>query len=838
MNSVVDRARVVIIGAGIAGNSLAYHLGKLGWREIVQVDKGRLPNPGGSTGHASNMIILPEGTEELTALGADSIAQYVELGVFTRCGGIEVSRTRARTEDFKRRRGIAKSWSVEADLIPPSQVKELVPFIDETRILSGLYMPEMGVVDAVRAGTIMRDRAVEMGALTVAHLTEVIGIGVENGRVASVQTSNGEIRTETVVVCCGVWSPRIAKMAGATIPLTPAVHQLISVGPVAAFADLPGEINFPMIRDMDHGVYERQHGADMEVGSNSHRPILVDPDDIPSVDKAVLSPTELPFTSEDFDAQMGYALELMPSIFGDEQAGVRYAINGLLSLTADGLPIIGELPEVRGLWSANLVWTKTGAGIGRALAELMTSGQSEVNLQPFDAARFHNHERSIVHVRARAAEWFNKYYGIVHPAEESISDRSARLSPIHDRERALGAVFREEAGWEIPNWYEANRPLLADYGDRVMPRDDEWDGRWWSPIINAEHLAMRDRVGLADLSALSIFEVSGPGAVAFLQHLAVSQIDVPLGRIVYTWLLNPAGGVLSDLTITRVAVDRFLVMEGDVRGMRDKKWMIDHLPSDGSVQLQDVTSSWCSVGVWGPRARDLVQSISANDLSDAACPFLSTRTVDVGGVRSLMSRISYVGELGWEIRAPSEEGVRLWDGLWDAGQALGVVAVGDGVCSATGRLEKSFRAHGTELSPGYDLVEAGLARPTVKDADFVGRAAYMDRRSRAPISKLCTLVVDEHRSSTGVKRYMLGGEPILTLDGRPLVDAKGRRSYVTSAGSGPSLGRHLLMSYLPTSVAEIGTNLLVEYFGETYPVGVVVVGCAPLYDPGNSRLRS
>ena len=837
MDRWVDHAKAVIIGAGIAGNSLAFHLARLGWRDLVLLDKGRLPNPGGSTGHASNMIILPEGTQELTELGVDSIAQYTELGAFVRCGGIEVARTAARMEDFKRRRGIAKSWGIEAELISPAEVRSLVPFLDETRILGAIYMPDMGTVDAVRAATAMRARTVEMGAVTVAHLTEVTGIIVADGSVAGVRTDKGDIRTSTVVVCCGVWSPRIARMAGSSIPLTPAVHQLISVGPIEMFAGLAGEINFPMVRDMDNGVYERQHGADMEVGSNSHRPILVDPDDIPAADEAALSPTELPFTKDDFVVQMEQALELMPSIIGDERASIRYAINGLLSLTADGLPIIGELPDVRGLWSANLVWTKTGAGIGRALAELMTSGESEVNLQPFDAARFHNHERSPIHVKARAAEWFNKYYGIVHPAEQSTSDRQARLSPIFDRERTLGAVFRDEAGWEVPLWYGANEALVADYSQEVMARPDEWDARWWSPIINAEHLAMRQRVGLADLSALSVIEVSGPGSLTYLQGLAVSEIDVPIGRIVYTWLLNAAGGVVSDLTITRLSRDRFLVMEGDVRGQRDKKWMMDRLPDDGSVQLHDVTSAWFSVGVWGPRARRLVQSISDSDLSDPAFPFLHAQAVDVGGVRALMSRISYVGELGWEIRAPSEEGARLWDNLWDAGQALGAVAIGDGVCSTTARLEKSFRAHGTELSLGYDLVEAGLARRSVKDADFVGRAAYVDQRSREPVAKLCSLVVDDHQSSSGVRRFMLGGEPILTLAGEPLADSRGRRSYVTSAGSGPSVGRHILMAYLPTDVARIDTKFLVEYFGETYPVTVAVVGSTPLFDPANSRLR-
>jgi glycine cleavage system aminomethyltransferase T/glycine/D-amino acid oxidase-like deaminating enzyme len=833
-----DRARVVVIGAGIAGNSLAYHLAKLGWRDIVLVDKGPLPNPGGSTGHASNMMFLNEASADLTALTAESVRQYRELGVFTQSGGIEVARTPERIEEFKRRLGLSRSLRYEAELITPARVKELVPYIDASIILGGLCIPESGVVDAVLAATLMREKALEMGAVSIAPLTEVTGIGVVDGRVAAVRTTRGTIQTETVVIACGIWSPRIARMAGASIPLTPAVHQLIRFGPVSMFAETHGEIEFPMVRDMDAKMYERQHWEDLEVGSTAHRPILVSPDEIPSIEESAMSPTELPFTSDDFHPQMGHALQLMPGIFGDEHAGLRYATNGLLSLTADGLPILGETPEVRGLWSANLVWTKTGPGIARMLAEWMTDGQTGIDSQPFDIARFHDHERTEGHVRFRTAEWFNKFYGIVHPAEQSESNRDVRLSPMNARERELGAVFLESAGWETPNWYQSNERLLAEYGERVMPRGAEWESRWWSPIINAEHLAMRDRVGMVDLSALAIFDVTGPGALDYLQSLTVSQIDVEPGRVVHTWLLNPAGRVLSDLTIVRLGRDQFRLMEGGPRGMLDKKWFVDHLRADGSAQLSELTSALCTVGVWGPCARDLVQSIARADLSNEAFPFLTARAVDLGSVRTLMSRISYVGELGWEIYAPMEQGQRLWDTLWEAGQAHGVVPVGSGVISTTGRLEKGYRAQGAEFALDFDLVEAGLARPKVKDADFVGKAAYLEQRSRLPAAILCTLTVDDPMSKSGIKRYMMGREPILSADGDTLVDAKGRRSYVTSAGSGPSLGKHLLMAYLPAEAGVESHRLLVEYFGELYPVTVAAAGSTPLFDPKFERIRS
>jgi len=838
MAALPDRARVVVIGAGIVGNSMTYHLARLGWRDIVLLDKGPLPNPGGSTGHASNFIFLTDHSKEMTEFTADSVRQYQELGVFTQSGGIEVARTAARMEELKRRLASSKSWGIESELVTPAQVRAMVPYIEASVILGGFSTPGVGVVDSLRAGTLMREAAQARGALTISAQTEITGIDVRDGRVRSVRTDRGDIEAETVVICCGVWSPRIARMAGASIPLTPAVHQMISVGPVPLFADTVGEIRYPIVRDMDTNMYERQHGGDLEVGSYAHRPILMEADAIPSIAESALSPTELPFTKEDFDLQMEQALELVPDILGDERVGIRHAINGLLALTPDGNPILGETPEVRGLWSAAAIWIKEAPGIARTIAEWMTDGAPEIDPHGSDIARFYDHHRTPTHIRARAAEGFNKTYGIVHPMEQWASNRNVRLTPMHGRERELGAVFFEAAGWERPMWYASNEPLLAEYGERVSRRDAEWEARWWSPIISAEHLAMRDKVGMVDLTAFAIFDVSGPGALGYLQGLVVSQMDVPVGRVVYTPLLNKAGGIVADLTIMRLGRDLFRVVTGGGMGMRDKKWFSDHLPADGSAQLLDATSAWTTVGVWGPRARDLVASVTADDVSNAGFPFGTCRSIDLGPVRTLASRISYVGELGWEIYAPMEEGARLWDLLWEAGQAFGVVPVGIGVYATTGRLEKGYRAHGNELELEYDLVEAGMARPTVKEQDFVGRAAYLEQRSRPPAAILCTLTVDDHTSSSGVKRYMLGREPIVTPDGRPLVDAKGRRSYVTSAGAGPSVGRHLLMAYLPPEQAVVGTKLAVEYFAELYPVTVAVAGATPLFDPRNARIRS
>ncbi|GAA2804165.1 FAD-dependent oxidoreductase [Saccharopolyspora taberi] len=836
MSSLPDRADVVVVGAGIVGNSVTHHLADLGWRDIVLLDKGPLPDPGGSTGHASNFIFPVDHSKEITSLTLDSMRQYEKFGTLTTCGGIEVAREPARVEELHRRMSAATSWGIHAELITPDRVAELVPFIDKSIVRLGFWTPSVAVVDPLQTGALMRERATELGALTISPHTEVLGIDTERGRVSKVRTDRGDIETDTVVIACGVWSPRIARMAGAAIPLTPAVHQMIDVGPIPELEATGTEIAYPIVRDMDTLMYERQSGADLEVGSYAHRPILHEPDEIPSIAAAQLSPTQLPFTADDFDQQMHDALELFPDVLATEGAGVRHAINGLLSLTPDGGPLLGETPEVRGLWSAAAVWIKEGPGVGRMVAQWMTDGHAEIDLHSADIARFYPHQRTRHHVRARASEGFNKTYGIVHPREQWESNRQQRLSPFHPREVALGARFFEVGGWERPHWYESNRPLLDEFA--VEDRPHEWDARWWSPITNAEHLAMRERVAMIDLTAFAQFEVSGPGALDYVQRMVVAQVDRPVGRVIYTPVLGANGGFRSDLTVVRLARDRFRIVTGGADGARDRKWFTDHLPGDGSVGFADVTSAVCTIGLWGPRARDLLAAATEDDVSNEGFPFGTGRWIEVDGVPVLALRLSYVGDLGWELHAPFEQGLRLWDALWEAGQPFGVVPAGIGVYGTTGRLEKGYRLMGAELESEYDPVEADLALPKVKPADFIGKEAYLRARDQKPTAVMCTLTVDDHTDPSGTRRYPQGGEPVLTPAGDRIVDNRGRPSYVTSAGAAPSLGAYLLMVYLPPEHAVEGTRLAVQYMGNRYPVTVARVGRTPLFDPSDERMKA
>lgn len=840
MAELPSKARVVVIGAGIVGNCLVGHLADMGWTDMVLVDKGPLPNPGGSTGHASNFIFPTDHNKEMAALTLESQRQFEEMGVNTECGGIEVARTPERMEELRRRMTSAKAWGIEAELLTPAQVKEKVPFLDESVILGGFHTPSVSVVDSLRAGTLMREKAIEAGALSVHANTEVLDLETEptpfgRPRITAVVTDKGRIEAEHVVVACGVWSPKIASMAGATIPLTPAVHQMADVGPIDILQQTGNEIGYPIVRDMDTFMYERQSAGSMEVGSYAHRPILHRPDEIPSNEEAALSPTEMPFTQDDFDEQLEDALELMGEIL--ETAEIRYAINGLLSLTSDAMPVLGETTEVENLWSAAAVWIKEGPGIAQLMAEWMTYGYPHIaDPHGSDIARLYDHERSVHHIEARASEHFNKTYGIVHPREQWASERGVNCAPFHSRTEALGAEYFDARGWERPHWYASNADLVDQYG--VEDRPHEWDRRWWSPIISAEHLHMREHGALIDLSAFQMFDVRGPGVVDYVERMTVNKCDRPVGNSIYTPVLAPNGGFRSDLTVLRLGDDWFRIVTGAFDGGRDEYWFRRNLPTDGSVQFTNLSQAVTTIGLWGPKAQELVAGLTESDVSIGAFPYGTTQEVLIEGTPTRMLRISYVGENGWEITAPIPHGLRLWDALAGAGRDLDIRPVGAGVYGTTGRLEKGYRLMGAELESEYTPVEAGLARPRVKDAEFIGKEAYLEARESDPVTHMCTLTVEDHTDAAGSARYMTGGnEPILTADGDRIVDAKGRVSRVTSAGNGPSVGKYLLMAYLPPEFAVEDTPLQVMYMNELFDVRVARVGSKPLFDPDDARMK-
>ena len=838
MSELPTRANVVVIGAGIVGSCLVGHLARLGWTDLVLLEKGPLPNPGGSTGHASNFIFPVDHNKEMALLGEQSANQYRDMQLSVDSGGIEVARTADRMHELARRMTSARAWGIEAHLLTPAEVVELVPFVNEEVILGGFYSPTVSVVDSLEAGTTMRREAVETVGCQVFANTEVLDIETSEDEggvttVRSVVTDKGTIQADHVVIACGVWSTRIANMAGAAIPLVPTVHQLADVGPVDILAATNNEIGYPIVRDMDTLCYERQSAGSMEIGSYGHRPIFHHPDEIPSNEEAALSPTEMPFTPDDFDPQMETAIELM-EMLGD--AEIKYAINGLLAMTPDTMPCLGETPEVRNLWSAAAVWGKEGPGMAQVVAEWMTFGYPRViDVHGADIARFYDQERTEEHIWARAEEHFNKTYGIVHPDEQWEGRRNLRVGPYFSRQEDLDAMFFQARTWERPQWFGANADLVERYN--LSERDVEWDNRWWSPITIGEHLNLRENCGVVDLSAFQIYELEGPGAVEYADRLAVNKVDVPVGRSIYTPWLTADGGFHSDLTMMRLSEDRVRIVTGVFDGGRDEFWTRRHMPTDGSVSFRNITEQVTTLGLWGPNAPAVLSQLTDQDLSQTDSPYGSIVDAEVAGLPCQLFRISYVGDTGWEIYAAWDDGPALWDALMEAGADLGIRPTGGGVYGSSGRLEKGYRLMGAELESEYNPVEAGLARPRVKAADFIGKEAYLTAREAGdPEVLMCILTVEDQTDGRGQKRHMMGGnEPILTPDGGRITDSHGRVSRVTSAGYGPSVDRHLLMAYLPRELAVPGTDLQVMYMNELYPVEVATTGS--VFDPTDSRMK-
>ena len=840
MSEFPERAGCVVIGAGIVGNCLVGHLSDLGWTDIVLLDKGPLPNPGGSTGHASNFIFPVDHSKEIVDLTVESQRQYEALGLQNSCGGLEVARSPERLEEFRRRMTSAKCWGIESKLLTVDEVVEIVPFIDPSVILGGFYTPSVSAVDSLETGTQMRKRAQDAGHLSVHANTEVLDIetvpGPNGPRVSAVLTDKGRIECSTVAIASGVWSPKLAEMAGATIPLTPAVHQMVDVGPFDVLVETNQELAYPIVRDMDTFCYERQSAGSMEVGSYAHRPILHRVEDIPSNEEAALSPTEMPFTPDDFDEQLEQAIELM-EFLGDGE--IKYAINGLLSLTPDAAPVLGPTVEVENLWSVAAVWVKEGPGVGRLMAEWMTYGYPRLtDPHGSDVTRFYNQDRNVHHIEARADEHFNKTYGIVHPREQWDTRRNITCGPAKARTDDLGAFYFEAGGWERPHWYESNADLVERYG--ISGRTHEWDARWWSPITEAEHLHLREHCGLVDISPFQVFEVSGPGVVPYIEHMVVNKCDLPVGRSIYTPVLTPDGGFRSDLTIVRLAQDRFRIATGAFDGGRDEYWFRHNLP-EGGVAFENRTEALATYGVWGPNAVALLQTLTETDLSGDAFGYGQVRNVLLSGIPTQMLRISYVGDAGFEIYCATSAGLALWDAISQAGRDFELRPVGAGVYGTTGRLEKGYRLMGAELESEYNPVEAGLARPKVKAADFIGKEAYLAAREAPPSAALSMLRFESLRCADGYDRFPMGAgnEPVLTPSGERITDSHGRVSKLTTAGNAPSVGAYLAMAYLPTELATMGTELAVMYQNEYYPVKVAATGAnLALFDPDDKRMKA
>ncbi|PAU75611.1 GcvT family protein [Halomonas salipaludis] len=855
MATLPRHADAVIIGqGGIVGASLAHHLIELGWTRLVGLDKSAIPSDIGSTSHASDFCFMTAHDKLSCYTTTYSQRFYEAMGRYRRIGGLEIARVgdEARLAELQRKVASGKAFGTRVSMIDADEVVERFPLLERDLLLGGMWDPDAGLVvpRSQRVAGELIERGVESGHLSVFADTPALDIDVQAGRVCGVETAKGYIETPLVLVCAGIWGPIPAAMGGAALPLMPVEHPLMFFGPYDAFAGTGLEIGYPLLRDQGNSAYLRDtgdptstEGGQLEWGYYEARePRLVHPHAILERDQARLSPSMRDLEAEQIADAFERAVELTP-LLGELGWDEKHSFNGLLSVTVDGGSLVGESPETRGLWFCEAVWVKDGPGMGKLTAEWLTHGRPTLDPCSIDIARFYPVQKTPHHVHGRCLEIARKIYDPpVHPREPFDNGRNLRRGPFWHREQELGGYFMEAAGWERAHGYAANETRLADYLERIPERPAEWDQRHFWRVSNAEHLALSDDVGMINLSHFAIYDISGRDAEALLETLSVAKVggDTPLGKGVYTHFLDTAGGVHSDLTIVRLAADAWRVVCGGDTGHRDLVWIIRRAEDLGLSHwhLEDRSDSLATLGLWGPNARRTLQALAdtPDALDDANFPFASARELRLQGIPVWAFRISYVGEQGWELYVPFSYALALWDRLFDAG----VTPVGIETYANSRRLEKSLRLQNVDLLTDYNLVEAGLARPKVKAADFYGKAAHLEQRQRhRQPSYLCTLVMEDHLDASGTPRFPVGQAPLLDpQSGEVPVDELGRRAYVTSIAYGPSVGSNIALGYLPAAYASQGQTLLLEYFGAHYPMRIAAVGYRALYDPDNRRPRS
>ncbi len=842
-----ESANVVIIGqGGIVGASVAHHLIKKGWEGIVGIDKSSIPTDIGSTSHASDFCYLTSHDQMSCYTTKYSVDFFEAMGHYSRVGGLEVARVGddERMGELQRKVGSGKAFGTNVSMITPAEVKAKFPLIEEDLVQGAMWDPDAGLV-VPRSQTVagkLVDEAVATGKLQSFANTACTGLVIEAGRIRGVETSRGTIMADTVVVCAGLWGRLIAQMAGEDLPIMPVDHPLTFFGPYDEFAGTGKDIGFPLLRDQGNSAYMRDtgdpttpEGGQIEWGYYEEKnPRLLHPKDLPEKGQTRWSPSQRDLEMEDIIEPLERAIELTP-ILGELGYKDDHSFNGLLQVTTDGASSIGESSTVRGLWYAEAVWVKDAPGVGKLLADMMTDGLTDIDIHGVDVARHYPIQKTPGFIHDRSFESAFKIYNpAVHQREPYSKGRNLRRSPFWPREQELGGYFMELAGWERAHGYASNEHLLEKYGDRVPVREHEWDNRHFWRVSNAEHLAMSENAGMFNLSHFAIYDVSGPDAETLMEYICVAKVggDTAVGKGIYTHFLDSRGGVRADLTVIRLAANRFRVVDGADAGHRDYVYLKRMAEDRGwNVDIEDRSDHLACLGLWGPNARKILQAVADHpaELEAENFPFATTKNVTLGGVPVMAFRISYVGEQGWELHVPFSYGLSLWDMVFEQG----ATPVGVETYANSRRLEKSLRLQNADLLTEYNLLEAGLARPKVKAADFHGKAAYLEQREREhQPAYLCTLVMTDNTDANGVARYPVGTCPIIDPEtGSVPVDELGRRSYTTSIAYGPSVGKNIALGYLPRELAQKGRVLAIEYFGESYPVEVAAVGCVGLYDP-------
>ncbi|MGH2936045.1 MAG: GcvT family protein [Gaiellaceae bacterium] len=798
--AVPERARAVVVGGGVIGCSILYHLAKLGWADSVLVEQYQLTH--GSTWHSAGLVGQLRSSLSLTRMMQYSVSLYAELKELTgndpgwhQLGGLRLASSQPRLEEIRRQASWAKTFGLPMEIVSAEEAQSLFPPMSTDGVLAAAFIPDDGYLDPSQLTFSLADGARRLGG-TIETRVRVTGIDVRDGRVHAVETDRGTIECELVVNAAGMYAPELGRMAGVDLPIIPFGHQYLITEPF----DPPLE-PLPTLRDPDNLVYFRTEVGGLVMGGYERGPAPWALDGIPEGFEAKLLPQEW----ERMEELFANAIRRVPTM---ENAEVKMFFNGPEAFTPDADFLLGET-DVRGFWVAagGCAHGLAGAGgVGKVMAEWIVEGRPEWDVWPLDIRRFGRQYRSQSYTLARTYEALSQYYDIRYPGEEKQAARPLRVSPVYARHVALGAAFGEKGGWERVNWYESN----AAAGDMSL-RPRGWAGENWSPAIEVEARAARETCALFDQSSFSKLEVLGPGALAFLERMCANRIDKPAGSVVYTQLLNAGGGIEADLSVLRRAGDRFLLVTGTAFGTHDRAWLERHAPNDGTVYVNDLTSAYACLCLWGPKAREVLQPLTKTPLD---FPYMSAREIAVGDVPAIASRVTYVGELGWELYCPSEYALRLWDTLMVEGVTPGGYRAIDAL-----RLEKGYRAWGSDLTSETTPDEAGLAFAVKRDkGDFVGRAALDGK----PAHQLVCLVLEDPRS------IALGSEPVRT----PGEAVLGR---VTSGGYGYAVGSSIAFAYVPASYTEPGTRLEVDIFGDWVAAEVKE---SPLYDPGGARVRS
>ncbi len=829
--------RVVIIGAGIVGANLADELTQRGWSDITVLDKGPIPLTGGSTSHAPGLVFQTNASKTMTEFAAytgQKLGSLVRDGesAFNRTGGLEVATTAARLEELKRRQGWATSWGVEARLVDSSEAKALHPLIDGDLVLGALHIPGDGLASSVLAVELLRERAESRGAVFKGS-APVTGIERKAGRVTGVRSGDTVFPADIVVSAAGFWGPAVGDLIGMKVPLVPLAHQYITTSPLSplrgsAAASRKGRgtgnnADLPILRHQDEDLYFREHGDRLGIGSYAHRPIPVGYDEMPNTGEITAHnmPSRMPFTGADFEVPWKSCQLLLPSL---QDAVFEDSFNGIFSFTPDGGSLVGESRDLRGFFIAEAVWVTHSAGVAKAVAELLVNGRSETDLRELDVARFEEVQLQPDYVLETSKQNFVEIYDIRHPLEPRTTPRNVRVSPFHQRQVELGGYFLETAGWERPHWYEANAHLLPGLPeDWQPPVRDQWSAQFESPIAAAEAHATRTNVAMYDMTALKRLEVSGPGALPLLQKLTTSGLDKSIGSVTYTLMLDEAAGVKSDLTVARIEENLFQI---GANGRLDLDYILKHSADQAEThpelwtQVRDTTGETCCIGVWGPRARDLVQQLTAQDLTNDGLKYFRAASTSIAGIPVRMMRLSYVGELGWEIYTTADFGLRLWDILWEAGQDLGVIAAGRSAFNSL-RLEKGYRSWGSDMDTEHDPFSAGLgfAVRAAKE-EYIGKEAAEKHRNEPAAKRLRCLTVDDGKSMVmGKEPVFVGGEPA---------------GYVTSAAFGHTVHKPVAYAWLPATMEE-GQKVQISYFGKMVEASIV---SEPLVDPDMVKIRA